>query len=139
MAEGGNSTNFCSPSYQSLVSNSGMTVTPAVFAFFDFINSEEMAQKKKKSSVQPNLIFEVEKYESALIQLASLSKVNLMHNFKKTQVRDFRIERSSLQEEQSGKKKKKLKIKESDDPVLRQDVFSSSSAKRRKTKHDSDE
>ena len=51
---------------------------------------------KRESRLRPNLIFAMEKFESALIKLGKLWKFNLMKHFKRATARDFKLKLDSV-------------------------------------------
>ena len=71
------------------------------------------AHINKEQKLIPSLIFHVESLEANLIKISTLSKVDLMRNFKRSAARDFKIDfaavTNKLSAEASGGEKRKSK------------------------------
>lgn len=94
---------YPSQAFHRMVQCSGRKLTPSVYILLEFLqknDEQETATKvRKESTLKPNLVYAIEKYEAALIKLSKLHKIELLRGFKRSQARDFRIHRSKLEKE----------------------------------------
>ena len=85
------------PKYQMMVEESGKCLAPAIYNLFsNEVIEVKPKNRKKESTLKPNLIFEIERYEAELIEYSNKSKIELMRGFKRSQARDFRIVKDTV-------------------------------------------
>lgn len=95
--------------FQQLVDKCGKSLTPQVYTTM-FLHQEEASGKiKRETTLKPNLVFEAEKFESLLIKYGKKTKKNLLKQFKRSEVRDFRISNDKIREAAMQKAKKRSK------------------------------
>ncbi|KAF0979531.1 hypothetical protein FDP41_001448 [Naegleria fowleri] len=86
--------------------------TNSTYSFIDYHNSEEEVSSMKvmrEARNVPELVYRMETSEQKLILLSKNLNVNLLKNYKRSQVRSFIIDQNKIAEEKKQKKKKSKK------------------------------
>jgi len=128
-----------SKKFQTMVTNSGATLSPAVSDYLVSLEDVDVVAEKatkskitKESKSHPNLVFAMEKYEVILIKLSKQSEIDLTRKFKRGVARDFDIKDRDTASNKpiTGQKKKRENEGKEDDLPTKKKVKSNPSTKK---------
>eukprot|EP01103_Thecamoeba_quadrilineata_P001121 TRINITY_DN1099_c0_g1_i2.p1 TRINITY_DN1099_c0_g1~~TRINITY_DN1099_c0_g1_i2.p1 ORF type:complete len:816 (-),score=173.64 TRINITY_DN1099_c0_g1_i2:14-2461(-) len=86
--------------FRRLIEKIGTNLTPGIYQLLEYStlndDNKSKAKLRRETTLKPNLIYQIERYESILIKICKRYNLDLAKTLRRSQARDFRIIKSDL-------------------------------------------